>query len=736
MSSPNRSRRIVVTTKLTSAGISKPGVRNILLVCLLWLVGAGLLQGQSTRSRADTSELLGFDSVLAMKYQRAIDSIRSLRGFNGVSAAVFLPDQGLWQGVSGVSFGNQTITPEMKFDIASNTKSFVSTTILLLAEERLLSLDDTLSRYLPPLPNITSSVTIRQLLNMTSGISNLNADAVEAAVFADPNKVWTPEESIAAFVGPPVGKPGGPWMYCNTNYILLGMVIKQITGSTISSQVRQRILTPLSLDSTYFGGEEMFSGPTAHPWYNGTDIFPIPRTANYTVALAAGGMVSTAADMARGVKALFEGALIAPSSLDQMRTCVPIPPGITFGGLDGLEMRGYGLGVFQAIADPRGMKIPIWGHGGHGWGYRSFMAYHPSLKAGCAAFINQSAGDPEELIAVLIEIMEQTMVAHAHNVSVAPLTPRKQVDTVQIRATVENPQRHTLSVAAFTKNFASENIQDSILLYNDGLHGDGLPDDALWGGSFLPTTAGVYGVSVRTIDGVAGTSREPSISSPSFATAGPVKYAGYRTWEHTVDTVPGPGVDLYVQIGLKNTGGNGLITNVTARIAAIDSLEDYASVHALTYGKLYPADTACFSTNLATLSVGYDRAVGDTASFAVSIYSNGVQFWRDTIRIVLEATGGVNEEKKGLPTSYALEQNYPNPFNPATTIRYSMPHRSHVTLTVFNPLGQQLATLVNREIEAGYHEIQFDALGLASGVYFYRLRAGDFAQTRKLLLLR
>ena len=97
---------------------------------------------------------------------------------------------------------------------------------------------------------------------------------------------------------------------------------------------------------------------------------------------------------------------------------------------------------------------------------------------------------------------------------------------------------------------------------------------------------------------------------------------------------------------------------------------------------------------------------------------------------------GVEGKEKLLPISYALEQNYPNPFNPSTTIRYGMPHKSAVQLTVFNTLGQQVATLVQGEQEAGYHEVRFDGSGLSSGVYFYRLQAGDFVQTRKLLLIR
>jgi hypothetical protein len=89
-----------------------------------------------------------------------------------------------------------------------------------------------------------------------------------------------------------------------------------------------------------------------------------------------------------------------------------------------------------------------------------------------------------------------------------------------------------------------------------------------------------------------------------------------------------------------------------------------------------------------------------------------------------------------LPASFSLEQNYPNPFNPTTTIRYCLGDRSHVTLTVFNTLGRQVAQLVNGEMEAGYHDVRFDGNGLSSGVYFYRMQAGDFVEARRFLLLR
>ena len=88
------------------------------------------------------------------------------------------------------------------------------------------------------------------------------------------------------------------------------------------------------------------------------------------------------------------------------------------------------------------------------------------------------------------------------------------------------------------------------------------------------------------------------------------------------------------------------------------------------------------------------------------------------------------------PAAFELQQNYPNPFNPSTTIRFALGRRAHVTLTVFNTLGQHVATLVDGSEEAGYHDVRFDGSGLSSGVYFYRLQAGDFRQCRRLVILR
>lgn len=102
--------------------------------------------------------------------------------------------------------------------------------------------------------------------------------------------------------------------------------------------------------------------------------------------------------------------------------------------------------------------------------------------------------------------------------------------------------------------------------------------------------------------------------------------------------------------------------------------------------------------------------------------------------IIATVITGVNDE--GIPAEFALQQNYPNPFNPATTIRYALPEKSRTELTLFNSLGQTVMTLVDTEQEAGYYEVKLDGANLASGLYFFRMRAGNFVATKKMMFIK
>jgi ligand-binding sensor domain-containing protein len=125
------------------------------------------------------------------------------------------------------------------------------------------------------------------------------------------------------------------------------------------------------------------------------------------------------------------------------------------------------------------------------------------------------------------------------------------------------------------------------------------------------------------------------------------------------------------------------------------------------------------------------RAVAVDANDYFYAGTNGESVFKTTA-----ATATSVADPFGRPTAFFLEQNYPNPFNPSTTIRYGVPKKSAVRLTVYSSLGQEVATLVEGEREAGYHKVTFNAFRLTSGIYIYRLQAGDLIQSRKLLVLR
>jgi hypothetical protein len=104
--------------------------------------------------------------------------------------------------------------------------------------------------------------------------------------------------------------------------------------------------------------------------------------------------------------------------------------------------------------------------------------------------------------------------------------------------------------------------------------------------------------------------------------------------------------------------------------------------------------------------------------------------------LINESVSGVTDNDKQIPGKYTLYQNYPNPFNPETEIKYSIPEAAKVTLKIYNLLGEEVATLVNSEQNAGTYKVHFNASSLASGVYLYKIQAGSFISAKKLILLK
>jgi D-alanyl-D-alanine carboxypeptidase len=268
-----------------------------------------------------------------------------------------------------------------RFRIASVTKTFVATAVLQLAAEGPLRLGDPVERWLPGLVPNGASITLRQLLNHTSGLFNVNEDDdFKQALIADPGRSWSPRDVLAvAFSHPPLFAPGTNWSYSNTNYVVLGLVIEAATGGTLEQELEQRILTPLKLDATSFPTSAAIEGPFAHGYVGPHPGLPIARGTLLDVstilspsfAWGSGNMVSNAPDLTHFFAALLRGRLLPARQLAEMKT-----------GSSGNAV--YGLGLRTTYA-PCGTAV---GHEGDIPGYRTAVWATPNGRRVAVAMVN------------------------------------------------------------------------------------------------------------------------------------------------------------------------------------------------------------------------------------------------------------------------------------------------------------------------------------------------------------
>ncbi len=326
-----------------------------------------------------------FDPVLANNLQNKIDSIRTAYNLKGISASVIYPGMGTWKGVTGISHAGAPITSDMLFGIASNTKLFTAVLMLKLAENNIIQLDDSLHEYLPALNNIDSNITIRQLLNHTSGLADVTSvPGYPDSMLTNPNRIFTASEMMS-WAGPPLFPAGTSWNYCNTNYLLAGMIAESATGQSYSQLLRDSILIPHQLDSTFIDVYETILYPAAHPWQAGVDNNSIPRTSVNSAAWAAGAMYSTSREMVQWYNALLNGQILNSNSFNEM---------ITFVGSG-----NYGMGISQATVIGR----TVWTHGGTIWGgYNSSMMFDTETGIIICVLINQL---PAQAFQISIELL-------------------------------------------------------------------------------------------------------------------------------------------------------------------------------------------------------------------------------------------------------------------------------------------------------------------------------------------
>lgn len=313
--------------------------RHLTAVAALAAVGLGLATPMASATESRHRSTLQ-QSVDAIEKTGTVAVVAQSTGPGGRRYAT--------TGVSDTATGRAARVTD-KFRIASSTKAFVSTVMLQLVGEGRVSLDDTVEHWLPGVVdgngNDGSAITVRQLLNHTSGLFNYTGDfpaiTTAAGFEADRYTTWTPRQLVGiAMRHAPDFAPGTQWEYSNTNYILAGMIVQKATGHTWQQEVTRRIIRPLSLrDTSAPDTSARIPGQHLHGYSDFGEGGPVIDVTDFNPSAAgsAGAMISTTGDLTRFFSALLGGKLLRPAQLAEMKTTVraasldPVWPGARYG---------------------------------------------------------------------------------------------------------------------------------------------------------------------------------------------------------------------------------------------------------------------------------------------------------------------------------------------------------------------------------------------------------------------
>ncbi len=646
-----------------------------------------------------------------------------------------MPDDGVWQGVYGMSGPNSEIAmdPDMLFWTGCIDMMFTSTVILQLAEEGKLSLTDSLYKWLPTYTNIDSTITIRQLLNHTNGLYRWHFnvdDPAHDSVKANPYTYWDLEEFLLKFIvnNPPQFLPGSSWDFHETDYILLNMIIEEVTDSDPWLQYRDRIGLPLGLNDTYFIWSDTISAVIADPSENWPDFYK-------TAAWSIGGrrIIATPLDIARFAGKLFDGQLLSQTSLEQMSAFMNMVYYL-YPILD-----GYGLGLCRFdLADHE-----TWGHWGHDPGYSSAVIYWPEKNISFAFFSN-SWGMMSQTNDICVDLFKIALrryefpfdKVHPRDVIISDAFCEPSVDNLMITSSVYNPDSHDIQVKAMVSDREGSLI-DSTIMNDAGSDGDMLAGDGIYSCSVGPISReDNFIVAPKTIDlNTQYNHTLPEDSAALFTTIGALEISEfYPTQKWGTDSLSGPGHSLFYRISVYNQGKETTAKDVTVKIFAADSLLEIGTTKTITFGDIEAGETAP-STYEFFVKCAQECPLAAQLPLRFEIYSEDYHYWTDTRPTDIYT--GINNKSETLPLKFALFQNYPNPFNPLTTITYQLPMSSDIKLSIYNILGEKVVTLVSKKQQAGKYTVEWNASGFASGVYIYRLSTDQgFAESKKLLLIK
>ena len=305
-------------------------------------------------------------ATLARRFQAALDAARYDAEAFGVTFAAVRDGQVVWAGSSGVDRDGRTpLKPRSPMVIGSVTKTFVAATVLQLVDEGRIRLGDSVRGHLPELRRVSRDITVRQLLDHTSGLADVFNEDTRRGLEEHPERPWTSQEVLATLHAPWY-RPGEGWAYANTNYYLLGMIVERVSGSTLEAELQRRFLDPLDLDATRMLGPDDPTSPLEPAWA--------------TIFWASGAMSSSAADLARWGDALYDDDVAGNALLD------------ADAGRDMLDVNrdDYGLGVKRIEVSKRTVG---YGHTGLLNAYTTLLLHVPAHDVTIAMLVNRTQVD-------------------------------------------------------------------------------------------------------------------------------------------------------------------------------------------------------------------------------------------------------------------------------------------------------------------------------------------------------
>jgi D-alanyl-D-alanine carboxypeptidase len=323
---------------------------------------------------------------LEERMQDVLDDGISEYRIHGVSATVIFPDEHIWTGVSGFSYDTVTIKPDMIFGIGSITKNIVAALTLKLVEENYLSLEDSLWKWLPSYAHVDSNITIRQLLNHSSGLYMFwDNDELWDELKRDRDRFWSPEE-VLEYIKEPYFAPGNGFRYSNTNYLLLAMIINKVTGSKLSAELKKHFWQPLGMDNVYLSQEEAIPDDQVHVYgdnfqFGGIekDVTFQPRMSHESITYGSSGIFISSKNLARWSQAVFNEKILNQQSMNEMLQFIEFEPFA--------NMRAYGLGT-QVYDCKFTYGEEAIGHGGGNIGSSTYMVYFPEYHVSIVVMIN------------------------------------------------------------------------------------------------------------------------------------------------------------------------------------------------------------------------------------------------------------------------------------------------------------------------------------------------------------